>query len=186
MFVSIYYKPSLFNAHTMILIVHTFMTVNKLCLNQEEGRERNRETETHRETQRQRQKKRERETHTHTHTHTHTDARLPNADSKRRTAAAFMMVLAHRLGPNTTTERHFPVRAGHTLLYCYPCSLPVCQPTRNADSRDGGNIPNTLLSAGYVATALPSVINTLSSSLQGLPTATHLFRQWRDEHRVSP
>ena len=37
MFVSIYYKPSLFNAHTivtMILIVHIFMTVNKLCLNQ--------------------------------------------------------------------------------------------------------------------------------------------------------
>ena len=36
MFVSIYYKPSLFNAHTMILIVHIFMNVNKLCLNQEE------------------------------------------------------------------------------------------------------------------------------------------------------
>ena len=35
MFVSIYYKPSLFNAHTMILIVHIFMKVNKLCLNQE-------------------------------------------------------------------------------------------------------------------------------------------------------
>ena len=34
MFVSIYYKPSLFNAHTMILIVHIFMKVNKLCLNQ--------------------------------------------------------------------------------------------------------------------------------------------------------
>ena len=33
MFVSIYYKPSLFNAHTMILIVHIFMNVNKLCLN---------------------------------------------------------------------------------------------------------------------------------------------------------
>ena len=31
---SIYYKPSLFNAHTMILIVHIFMNVNKLCLNQ--------------------------------------------------------------------------------------------------------------------------------------------------------
>ena len=31
MFVSIYYKPSLFNA---CLIVHTFMNVNKLCLNQ--------------------------------------------------------------------------------------------------------------------------------------------------------
>ena len=28
MFVSIYYKPSLFNAHTMILIVHFFMIVN--------------------------------------------------------------------------------------------------------------------------------------------------------------
>ena len=34
MFVSIYYKPSLFNAHTMILSVHNFMNVNKLCLNQ--------------------------------------------------------------------------------------------------------------------------------------------------------
>ena len=34
MFVSIYYKPSLFNAHTMILIVHIFMNVNKHCLNQ--------------------------------------------------------------------------------------------------------------------------------------------------------
>ena len=34
MFVSIYYKPSLFNAHTMIFIVHIFMNVNKLCLNQ--------------------------------------------------------------------------------------------------------------------------------------------------------
>ena len=34
MFVSIYYKPSLFNAHTMILIVLIFMNVNKLCLNQ--------------------------------------------------------------------------------------------------------------------------------------------------------
>ena len=34
MFVSIYYKPSLFNAHTMILIVHISMNVNKLCLNQ--------------------------------------------------------------------------------------------------------------------------------------------------------
>ena len=33
MFVSIYYKPSLFNAHTMILIFHIFMNVNKLCLN---------------------------------------------------------------------------------------------------------------------------------------------------------
>ena len=33
MFVSIYYKPSLFNAHTMILIVHIFKNVNKLCLN---------------------------------------------------------------------------------------------------------------------------------------------------------
>ena len=32
--VSICYKPSLFNAHTMILIVHIFMNVNKLCLNQ--------------------------------------------------------------------------------------------------------------------------------------------------------
>jgi len=34
MFVSIYYKPSLFNAHTMILIVHIFMNANKVCLNQ--------------------------------------------------------------------------------------------------------------------------------------------------------
>ena len=34
MFVSIYYKPSLFNAHTVISIVHIFMNVNKLCLNQ--------------------------------------------------------------------------------------------------------------------------------------------------------
>ena len=34
-FVSIYYKPSLFNVHIMILIVHIFMNVNKLCLNQE-------------------------------------------------------------------------------------------------------------------------------------------------------
>ena len=34
MFVSIYYKPSLFNAHTIILIVHIFLNVNKLCLNQ--------------------------------------------------------------------------------------------------------------------------------------------------------
>ena len=34
MFVSIYYKPSLFKAHAMILIVHIFMNVNKLCLNQ--------------------------------------------------------------------------------------------------------------------------------------------------------
>ena len=33
MFMSIYYKPSS-NAHTMILIVHIFMNVNKLCLNQ--------------------------------------------------------------------------------------------------------------------------------------------------------
>ena len=35
MLVRSYYKLSLFNAHTMILIVHVFMTVNKLCLNQE-------------------------------------------------------------------------------------------------------------------------------------------------------
>ena len=33
MFVSIYYKPSVFNAHTMISIVHIFMNVNKLGLN---------------------------------------------------------------------------------------------------------------------------------------------------------
>ena len=38
MFVSIYYKPSLFNAHTMIFIVHIFMKVNKLCLNQSKTR----------------------------------------------------------------------------------------------------------------------------------------------------
>ena len=37
--VSIYYKLSLFNAHTMILIVHIFMNVNKLCLNEEEEEE---------------------------------------------------------------------------------------------------------------------------------------------------
>ena len=36
MFVSIYHKPSLFNAHTMILIVRISMNVNKLCLNQEQ------------------------------------------------------------------------------------------------------------------------------------------------------
>ena len=36
MFVSIYYKPSLFNAHTMILIVHIFMNVNTFCLNQQQ------------------------------------------------------------------------------------------------------------------------------------------------------
>ena len=35
MLVNIYYKPSLFNAHTMILIVHIFMNVNKPCLNQQ-------------------------------------------------------------------------------------------------------------------------------------------------------
>ena len=34
MFVSIYYKPSLFNALTMTLFVHIFMNANKLCLNQ--------------------------------------------------------------------------------------------------------------------------------------------------------
>ena len=34
MFVSIYYKPSLFNAYTMIFIVHIYMNANKLCLNQ--------------------------------------------------------------------------------------------------------------------------------------------------------
>ena len=39
MFVSIYYKPSLFKAHTMILIVHIFMNVNKLCLNQGDEKE---------------------------------------------------------------------------------------------------------------------------------------------------
>ena len=35
MLVSVYYKLSLFDAHAMILIFHIFMTVNKLCLNQE-------------------------------------------------------------------------------------------------------------------------------------------------------
>ena len=35
MLVSIYYKPSLFNAHAMILIFHVFMHVNKLCLDQQ-------------------------------------------------------------------------------------------------------------------------------------------------------
>ena len=39
MFVSIYYKPSLFNAHTMTLIVHILMNVNKLCLNQRKKKE---------------------------------------------------------------------------------------------------------------------------------------------------
>ena len=34
MFVSIH-KPSLFNAHTTILIVNIFMNANKICLNQE-------------------------------------------------------------------------------------------------------------------------------------------------------
>ena len=34
MLASIYYKRSLFNAHTMILIVYIFISVNKLCLNQ--------------------------------------------------------------------------------------------------------------------------------------------------------
>ena len=34
MLVSIYYMLSLFNAHTMFLIVHIFMNVNKLCSNQ--------------------------------------------------------------------------------------------------------------------------------------------------------
>ena len=48
MFVSIYYKPSLFNAHTMILIVRVFMNANKLCLNQKEEKrtKRNKQTKT--------------------------------------------------------------------------------------------------------------------------------------------
>ena len=46
MFVSIYYMPSLFNAHTMILIFHIFMNVNKLCLNQEEEEEEEEEERT--------------------------------------------------------------------------------------------------------------------------------------------
>ena len=33
--VSVHYKLSLFNAHTLFLIVHIFMNVNKLCLNKE-------------------------------------------------------------------------------------------------------------------------------------------------------
>ena len=33
MFVSTNYKPGLFNAHTMIFIVHISTNVNKLCLN---------------------------------------------------------------------------------------------------------------------------------------------------------
>ena len=33
MLVNIYCKLSLFSAHTMILTVHIFMNVNKLCLN---------------------------------------------------------------------------------------------------------------------------------------------------------
>ena len=37
MLLSIYYELSLFDAHTMILIVHSFMNVNKLCLNQTGG-----------------------------------------------------------------------------------------------------------------------------------------------------
>ena len=35
MLVRIYYKPSLFNAHAMILIFYVFMHVNKLCLDQQ-------------------------------------------------------------------------------------------------------------------------------------------------------
>ena len=31
MLVSIHYKLSLFKAHAMFLVVHIFMTVNKLC-----------------------------------------------------------------------------------------------------------------------------------------------------------
>ena len=49
MFVIIYYKPSLFNAHTMIFIVHILMNVNKLCLNQRisvKGDEKQRNTVT--------------------------------------------------------------------------------------------------------------------------------------------
>ena len=34
MLVSIYYKPSSFNGYTMILIVHIFMNLNTLYLNQ--------------------------------------------------------------------------------------------------------------------------------------------------------
>ena len=39
MFVSSYYKPSLFNAHTMILIVHIFININKFWLNCERSRQ---------------------------------------------------------------------------------------------------------------------------------------------------
>ena len=45
MLVSIYYKLSLFNAHTMILIYHIFINVNKLCLNQDEEEEKRVEKE---------------------------------------------------------------------------------------------------------------------------------------------
>ena len=34
MILSVYYKPSLFNAHAMITVVHIYTNVNKLCLNQ--------------------------------------------------------------------------------------------------------------------------------------------------------
>ena len=34
MLVSVYYKPSLFNAHAVILFVHIYLNVNELCLNQ--------------------------------------------------------------------------------------------------------------------------------------------------------
>ena len=37
MLVSIYYKLSLFNAHTVISIFHILMNVNKLCLNQSQN-----------------------------------------------------------------------------------------------------------------------------------------------------
>ena len=48
MLVSIYYKLCLLNAHTMLLIVHIFMNVNKLCLKQRgkrDGRGRDSQTE---------------------------------------------------------------------------------------------------------------------------------------------
>ena len=45
MLVSIYYQLSLFNAHAVILIVHIFMNVNKLCLNKQTASTKPLETE---------------------------------------------------------------------------------------------------------------------------------------------
>ena len=57
MFVSIYYKPSLFNAHTVILFVHIFMNVNKLCLNQRHRQETNGSVENERRTAHKKERK---------------------------------------------------------------------------------------------------------------------------------